>query len=216
MNITPQQVRDHAFPAKLIIERGLVRTENSNKPHGFGVLNPQTFTPFPKNPVIAAFFRQIGRADELGSGMRNLMKYGKTYGGADPEMIESDVFRIIVRVPAREGEAGAPQVGSRGVPESGAESGLTEVGEQVGAQSGAQSGKILSALADNPLSAQEIAQRLCTSSKSGAFKRCLKELLAGSLIAYTIPDKPNSRLQRYRLTATGKRLIRREGTGHTA
>ena len=76
-----------------------VRTENSNKPHGFGVLNPATFTPFPKNPVIGAFFREIHRADELGSGMRKMMRYGKSYGDADPEMIEGDVFRIIVKVP---------------------------------------------------------------------------------------------------------------------
>jgi len=27
------------------------------------------------------------------------MRYGKAYGGADPEMIEGDVFRIIVKVP---------------------------------------------------------------------------------------------------------------------
>jgi len=55
--------------------------------------------PFPKNPVIARFFREIGRVDELGSGMRKLMKYGKAYGNEDPEMIEGDVFRIIVKVP---------------------------------------------------------------------------------------------------------------------
>ena len=65
----------NAFPAKLIIERGQVRTENSNKPHGFGLIDPETFSPFPKNPVIAHFFREIGRADELGSGVRKLMKY---------------------------------------------------------------------------------------------------------------------------------------------
>jgi len=67
-------------------ERGQVRTENSNKPHGFGVLDPDTFTPFPKNPVIGAFFREIHRADELGSGMRNMIRYGKAYGGEDPQM----------------------------------------------------------------------------------------------------------------------------------
>jgi len=72
----------NAFPAKLIIEYGQVRTENSNKPHGFGVLNPDTFTPFPKNPVISRFFRQIGMADELGSGMRKMMRYCKIFGGA--------------------------------------------------------------------------------------------------------------------------------------
>ncbi len=31
---------------------------------------------YPKNPVLAAFFREIGRADELGSGIRNMMRSG--------------------------------------------------------------------------------------------------------------------------------------------
>ena len=89
----------NAFPAKLIIERGQVRTENSNKPHGFGPINPTSFSPFPKNPVIAHFFREIGRADELGSGVRNLMKYGEAFGGSDPELIEGDVFRTVIKYP---------------------------------------------------------------------------------------------------------------------
>ncbi|MDD4220717.1 MAG: hypothetical protein PHR10_11130, partial [Sphaerochaetaceae bacterium] len=75
-NILIHREYTNAFPAKLVIERGRVWTENSNKPHSFGVLNPNNFTPFPKNPVIASFFREIGQADELGSGMRKLMKYG--------------------------------------------------------------------------------------------------------------------------------------------
>ena len=51
-------------------------------------INPETFSPFPKNPVIARFFREIGRADELGSGVRKLMKHGKAYGGSDPKLVE--------------------------------------------------------------------------------------------------------------------------------
>ena len=43
-NILIHREYANAFPAKLIIERGQVRTENSNKPHGFGVLDPNTFT----------------------------------------------------------------------------------------------------------------------------------------------------------------------------
>ena len=31
--------------------------------------------------------------------MRKLIKYGKAYGGSDPEMIEGDIFRIIVKYP---------------------------------------------------------------------------------------------------------------------
>jgi ATP-dependent DNA helicase RecG len=49
--------------------------------------------------VIGAFFKEIHRADELGSGMRKLMRYGKAYGGADPELIEGDIFRMIIHVP---------------------------------------------------------------------------------------------------------------------
>ena len=76
-----------------------MRTENSSRPHGFGRLDAETFTPFPKNPVIAKFFRQIGRADELGSGIRKMMKYSWAYGGSDPELCEGDVFKIVVKVP---------------------------------------------------------------------------------------------------------------------
>ena len=85
------------FPAKFIIENNQVRTENANRPHGHGMINPADFTPYPKNPVIARFFKEIGRADELGSGVRNLYKYTRNYsGGVDPQLIEADIFKIIV------------------------------------------------------------------------------------------------------------------------
>lgn len=86
-------------PARLIIERGKVTTYNANRPHGFGLLDPETAVPYPKNPVLGAFFREIDRADELGSGMRKMMLYGKKYGGADPQLEEGDIFRMVISVP---------------------------------------------------------------------------------------------------------------------
>jgi len=56
------------FPAKLIIEKDRVYTENWSRPHGMGLIDPLNFAPFPKNPVIAKFFKEIGRVDDLGSG----------------------------------------------------------------------------------------------------------------------------------------------------
>ena len=55
------------------------------------------FTPYPKNPLIQQFFANIGRTDTIGSGVRNLYKYTPIYSdGGKPELIEDDVFRIIV------------------------------------------------------------------------------------------------------------------------
>ena len=42
------------------------------------------------------FFRNIGYAEQLGSGVRKLFKYSKYYSGKDPQFIEDDVFRLIV------------------------------------------------------------------------------------------------------------------------
>ena len=53
-------------------------------------------SPYPKNPLLANFFVQIGRADTLGSGVRNLYKFTKIYSGGEPELIDGDVFMTIV------------------------------------------------------------------------------------------------------------------------
>ena len=62
-------------------------------------------------------------------------------------------------------------------------------------------------LADSPLSAAEIAMVLSLDTKTGALKRTIKELVLQKLIAYTLPEKPTSRLQKYRLTEKGKRVL---------
>lgn len=72
------------------------------------------------------------------------------------------------------------------------------------ALSGAQSESILHALASAPLSANELITHLTLRSKTGAFKRAIKALLDNGLIAYTLPDVPSSRLQKYRLTRKGQ------------
>jgi ATP-dependent DNA helicase RecG len=85
-----------AFPAKIVIDNEKIETENWNRAQRHGRIDPATFTPYPKNPLLASFFVNIGRADKLGSGVRNLYKYTKIYSGREPELIEDDVFRTIV------------------------------------------------------------------------------------------------------------------------
>jgi ATP-dependent DNA helicase RecG len=95
-NILAHREYTSAYPAKIIIERGRVLTENWCLPKNPGRIAPDTFTPYPKNPLIANFFVNIGRADVLGSGVRNLYKYTRIYSGEEPELVEGDVFRTIV------------------------------------------------------------------------------------------------------------------------
>ena len=52
------------------------------------------FLPFPKNPIISSFFRQINYAEELGSGFKKIAQYAKTYFGNEPVIEEKDIFRF--------------------------------------------------------------------------------------------------------------------------
>ncbi len=87
-------------PAQFVIERDFMYVENACRAASGDELTPESFVPDPKNPIIASFFREIGYADQLGSGVRNLFKYAKAYGGADPQLTDGDVFRIEVSLKA--------------------------------------------------------------------------------------------------------------------
>jgi ATP-dependent DNA helicase RecG len=102
-NILVHREYTSAYPAKIIIERDRIVTENWCLPKTPGRIDPDTFTPFPKNPLLANFFINIGRADVLGSGVRNLYKYTKIYSGGEPELIEGDVFRTVVPLVSSDG-----------------------------------------------------------------------------------------------------------------
>ena len=70
--------------------------ENASRATGEGSITVNNLEPNPKNPIIASFFRNIGYADQLESGVRNLFKYSRYYSGQEPEFVEGDIFKIIV------------------------------------------------------------------------------------------------------------------------
>lgn len=85
-----------SYTAKFVIEKDRMYVENANRASHTGCITVDNLEPNPKNPLIAAFFRNIGYADQLGSGVRKLFEYSKYYSGSDPQFLEGDVFRIIV------------------------------------------------------------------------------------------------------------------------
>lgn len=130
-------------------------------------------------------FREIGLADELGSGMRNTYKYTKLYSGAEPQFIEGDVFRTVIPLStaatATVGPLGGDQVSD-------------QVGDQVSDQD--ISAKIL-AFCHTPKTKKEICNHFGYANLTYFSRKYLKPLLESGDLAMTLPDKPNSSLQKY-------------------
>lgn len=122
------------FIAKFIIEENQMYVENACRAAKEGEITPENLMPAPKNPLIASFFNQIGNADELGSGTRNLFKYSKRYSGKNPRLLESDIFKIIV--PLNNDYSYDAELFSENFMRVG-ERGGERVGERVGERAGA-------------------------------------------------------------------------------
>ena len=137
-------------PGRLIIRNNTMLADNASKALQPGHITLLNLCPRPKNPVIADFFQAIGRADELGSGVRNLYKYVRLYSGAEPVFDEADVFTLTIPLDDRHN------------PESGASSHngiITRANRQQLRQA------IMEAISSNPLSsAKSIAEQLGTVS----------------------------------------------------
>lgn len=72
--------------------------------------------------------------------------------------------------------------------------------------------RITSILADQVLSSGDITATLGKEYYSGHLRRIIKMLLSDGIIEYTIPEKPRSRLQKYRLTEKGRQMLAQKGT----
>lgn len=84
------------YPAKLTIDREGLHTENASRAFFEGSITLKDFSPMPKNPSIANVFTQIGLAEELGSGTRNLFRYSRLFMGADPSLVDGNTFRAMI------------------------------------------------------------------------------------------------------------------------
>lgn len=67
--------------------------------------------------------------------------------------------------------------------------------------------RVLRLLTASTLGKAELSSGLGQKEISGQLNKVIRVLLGDQTIEYTIPDKPNSRMQRYRLTAKGKAIL---------
>lgn len=168
-----------AFPAKFIVEKDVVRTENANKTNGYGVIDALNFSPYPKNPMIAKFFREIGLADELGSGVKNVTQYLKVYSGGVPEFIEADIFKQVLPI----GEKG------ENTPVN------THVDTPVNTPDSKE--RCIVVFCATPKTKAEIAAHIGLTDLKYLQRAYLSPLVKEGQLQLTIPDKPTSRNQKY-------------------
>ena len=88
------------------------------------------------------------------------------------------------------------------------DSGNTAASEQVGAPVSEQVARILRACASGPMSKTALLQAAGLANAYLNYKRHIVPLLDAGLLEPTLPDKPNSRLQQYRLTAKARAFLR--------
>jgi len=197
-NILVHREYSKGFLASIVVQNERLSAENWNRSNRHGRIDPNDFTPDAKNPLLAWFFVNIGRADRMGSGIKNLYKYTKIYSGGEPELIEGDVFRTIIPIKREVDSSQNSSQYSQIEKSSSAEVGA-EVGAEVSAEVNLSPEKLKGLLlfCSSPRSRSEM-QILCGIKSDEYFrKKIVTPMLASKLVRMTIPDKPNSRNQKY-------------------
>ena len=130
----------------------------------------------PGNPLLAEPLYLTQYIERMGTGTRDMIRRCEDAGLPGPEFAVRDGFVTTIR------RQFTPRPESR--PES------LEM-------------RVLGALRGRPCSKTELSAALGHKTISGQLNKVIRLLLAEQHIAYTVPDRPRSRLQKYRLTEKG-------------
>ena len=183
--------------SRIIITKESIYTENPNIPRMRGVVTIKNCIPYSKNPKIAKIFREIGLADELGSGVRNITNYSEIYSGSEPIFEEGDIFKATVPLVKVVNEMTVSEINNMTVKELNA----TLIGKkaQYKAQDKAQDEMILRIIefCKEERNIFEIMQYIGYKNRTRFRRDYIKPLVEKGILKMTIPDKPTSKNQKY-------------------
>ena len=144
--------------------------------------HPHGSVPF--NPQLAEPLYLTKYIERMGTGTGDMIRRCREVGLPEPQFTVSDGF--VTTIWRKAGQVAASQ------PESQPES--IEL-------------RVLRLLTKEPLSKSAISSALGQKEISGHLNQVIRVLLNDQTLEYTLPDKPNSRLQQYRLTEKGRLLL---------
>jgi ATP-dependent DNA helicase RecG len=151
----------------------------------------------PWNPLIASVFYRAGVIEQWGIGTLNILDWCKENGNPPPRWEEQRTGDIIVTfwpIPSAAKPRPTGQVAGQ------------VTGEVTGKVTGEVTGEVgrLLRVLNTPMTRIEIQAALALKGQANFRDRYLTPALANGLVERTIPDKPKSRLQKYRLTDKGQ------------
>lgn len=156
----------------------------------------------PRNPLIAEPLFLTRYIERAGTGTLDMIELCRAAGLPPPEF-RQELGQVIQILRRPKPKAVAVPAGGAGRSGSGSESRSESwrVRSEWRPEWGAESvhHRIMVALAAAPASRSEIAAAIGHKSITGSLRQALADLMADGFVEYTIPQKPNSRLQKYRL-----------------
>jgi ATP-dependent DNA helicase RecG len=163
-----------------------------------------------RNPIIADVFHRAGLIEKWGRGTNRVAEMCRAAGIPSPKYEEIG-GSVLVTFKVRAGFTARVEIPSGGEKKAVArsESGQSQRSESVLRDSRTPIEiRVLAALGKEPLNRHSLAGQFGHRSVSGALRKAISILLQNEWIEYTIPEKPNSRLQKYRLTLAGERALK--------
>jgi len=159
-----------------------------------------------RNNVIARVFRELRLTEQWGTGVQRIFAEAAELGLAERRMTEIGMrvrfsVPLITPIVLKQVEQAGEQV---------TEQVTEQVSAQVDEQVSEQVSNILHACGNSPKSKLELLSSAGLSNAYLNYKRHIVPLLEQGLLEMTLPDKPNSRLQKYRLTEKGLRVLAAE------
>lgn len=90
--------RDYSnlYGAKMLIEKDSLLLENANIALSSEALTLEELHPCSKNPTLAKVFREMGYANELGTGLSFCEKFSNSSSNVKSKFIEGDFFKTII------------------------------------------------------------------------------------------------------------------------